>query len=519
MIIDKADLVVLGGKIYQPTFRGNTALAVRDGMIWAVGQDREILSLVDREKTLVVDLQGGSLLPGLIDGHCHFSGFVRSRRELNLDPHSSRKKIQKEVAKKAQILPPGTWILGRGWNRNHWEDSSFPKAVELDPVSPHHPVALNSRDGHALWLNSLALEKLSITATTPCPPGGDILRDSRGTPLGILTENALDLFYKGRKRESITPTEGQSALDYLYSIGITGFHTLERKEELLFLQTLKREGILKGRVRFSLPRGSLDSAIEMGLQSGFGDSLLFSGVKLFSDGALGSRTAYMKEPYKETSEKGMMVRSYLEILEILKKAIPAGIAVMTHAIGDGAVEIMVRAMEKAQNLYQSPFPLLHRIEHAQHITGEIQKKMGLLKLVASMQPGHLIGDWENIRRFLPDRQHRAYPFASLRGGGSILSFGSDMPIESPHPFRGIYAACTRDQFLEGKENLSRDQALLAYTLHSARSFGERDLGALEAGYQADLVGLKEDFSAIPLEDFPQIMPLFTVVRGEMIHRT
>jgi len=527
----RADLILHNGRIY--TMEGDLApaqaIAVRAGRILAVGSNAEILPLAGLDGE-AVDLKGATVVPGFVDGHFHLLEYALRMMTLDLDGLASKEDVLMKVAQKASSTPEGEWILGGGWDRNLWPDPSFPTREDIDTVAPHHPVALFSKDGHTLWLNSLALEKMGITAQTPNPAGGVIERDEKGIPTGILKETAAEMVRKRvESRSSALMCQGlERAIGELHKKGLTGLHNCEDERALSLLQELRAQGKLNFRILHHIPLANLDAAVQLGLRSGFGDDFLkIGGVKIFADGALGSRTAAMLEPYlEETDNLGILVLSKEEILEVVKKASQAGLSVAVHAIGDKANRVVLDALEEA--LRSQPHPLRHRIEHVQLLSPSDIPRLSRLKVIASMQPVHAISDMEMADRYWgKERCKGAYAWRSLLDQGTVLAFGSDCPVESPDPLLGIYAAVTRRR-LDGspgpdgwfpEQRISVAEAVQAYTWGNAWASGEEKIkGTLAPGKLADMTILSDDVFAIPPEAIPQTQVLGTVIGGRFVYR-
>ena len=326
----QADLVLCNGRIYtmdqaSPQVR---AVAMVGNRIAAVGDDAQIMSLLAPDGE-TVDLGGRTVVPGLIDCHVHFVSYALRLTRLDLSGIVSRAEAVRLVAERAQTAKPGEWVLGGGWDRNLWEDTSFPTKEELDSVVRHNPVALSSKDGHSLWANSLALTRAGITAETHSPPGGEIERQpGTGEPTGILKERAESLVTKVIAKPSlgVIQTALKAAMSNAHRAGVTGIHDCEDELAFAAFQELSRKGELGLRVLMHIPAKNLDDAIGLGLRTGFGgEKLRVGGVKMFADGALGSRTAAMLAPYQdERRNLGIAVTSKEEMRELVRKASRAG---------------------------------------------------------------------------------------------------------------------------------------------------------------------------------------------------
>ncbi len=498
------------------------ALAIVGGRVIALGH--QALAWREAPGAVVEQVEGALVIPGIIDAHIHLMWYAKGLRELDLRDCTRQDMLQR-VAERAAELAPGTWITGRGWDQNLWERADFPTAAELDAVAPEHPVALDAKSGHALIANTLALRAAGITSQTPDPPHGVIVRDSRGCPTGLLLEEAIGLVSRAKPEPSFATLIDlfDEAQGRLLSQGITAVHDVDGHPSFAVLQELHRQGRQRVRVVKYVRLEALDGVIQAGLRSGFGDDRLrFGGLKLFSDGALGSRTAALFDPYlTEPENRGILTLAPDSLREIARRAASHGIALAIHAIGDYANHVVLDALEDVQAL--APH-LRHRIEHVQLIRPEDQARLARGGFVASMQPTHAIHDMDMAERYWGERCSWAYAWRSLQEAGVPLAFGSDAPIEVFDPFLGLYAAITRRSEINGapgpagwypQQRLTLTEALRAYTYGGAYAAGQADrLGCLAPGYYADLVVLDQDMFSLP----PDAL-LETHVRRVMIEGT
>lgn len=506
------------GDAHHPWAR---ALAIVDGKIVALDADAEAWAAAPG--AVVEDTGGALVIPGLIDAHIHAMWYALSLRELNLRD-LSREALLDCVAARAREVPPGTWIVGRGWDQSIWDDSRFPTAAELDRVAPLHPVALIAKNAHAWVVNTAALRAANITAATPDPQHGKIGRKADGSPDGMLFEEATRL-----ARAVIPPAtlaEIVDALDaaqnHLLALGITGMHDVDGVPAFAAFQELHRQERLRMRVVKYVRLESLDAVLEAGLHTGYGDDWLrFGGLKLFADGALGARTGAMFAPYEgEPDNVGILTLEPDVLTETAQRAAAGGLALAIHAIGDRANALVLDALEAAHGVNPG---LRHRVEHVQHIRPEDQARLGRAGFVASMQPIHAIHDMAMADRYLgPQRTPQAYPWRSVAEAGAVLAFGSDAPIEIFDPFIGLYAAVTRrrEDGFPGPEGWHPDQrltlseALRAYTWGAAYAAGlESRMGLLTSGYVADLAVLDHDIFALPPEALLQTHVSRVMVSG------
>jgi predicted amidohydrolase YtcJ len=436
----------------------------------------------------------------------------------------------KRVASRARRTPSGKWITGGRFDKNRWGDA-FPTRRDLDRVAPENPVALSSRDGHSLWVNSRALRACRITAKTPNPPGGEIVRDGRGRPTGILLEAATTLVYGSPafSRPGADEDALRAALRYLARRGVTSIHAMDDVPVLLQLQKLREASRLDQRVTIYPPFSALDDLVAAGIRSGFGDEWVrIGGVKLFVDGALGSQTAWLFEPYENVRPKsvGIPVVSEKELGESVRRAAEAGFACAIHAIGDRANAAALSAIEAARD---RPTRLPHRIEHAQLVRPEDIPRFARAGVVASMQPCHILGDIPAAERYWGERSRYAYPIRSLQRAGTTLAFGSDAPVETDDPLAGIFAAvCRQDpegQPPEGwyrkEEGIRVRDALRAYASGPAVATGEDGRkGVLEPGNWclADIVVLSENITKLDGRSLLEARVDMTIVGGRVCYQ-
>jgi predicted amidohydrolase YtcJ len=524
-----ASLLLVNGRVLTMTGATTQAVAVSGDRVLATGDDRDLLHLRG-PKTAVIDLGGRLAMPGFTDSHVHLRALGHVLTRVDLSPARSLSAALGLVAARAKRVPVGEWITGGGFDKNRWGDS-FPDRGDLDRVAPNHAVALHTRDGHSVWLNSLALRRCSITRDTPVPDGGVIARDAAGEPTGILQESAISLIYNcpELKRRGAGDAELLVGLRSLLRSGITSVHAMEESETFSGLQKLREAGRLPLRVTLYRSRADLDSLIAGGIRSGFGDEWLrIGGLKMLIDGSLGSQTAWMFQPYESAAPAagpcGVPVLYGGELRETVRRAAAAGLACAIHAIGDRANAEALDALELARDL---PTPLPHRIEHAQLLRPADIPRFSRLRAVASMQPCHILGDIDPAERYWGARSRWAYPIRSLLRVGASVILGSDAPVETHDVMAGVYAAVRR-QTLDGrptdgwyreKEGISRLAALRAYTTAPARATGESKLrGALAPGYLADIVVLSENVLRVrPNRLFkPQVE--MVIVGGRVRHR-
>ncbi len=568
-----ATLVLTNGRIYtmDPANPQVTAVAIRNNKILAVGSDDEMKQLLGAGGEWI-DLDGRTVIPGLVDAHVHFQWFSLGLQQVNLDGTKSLdealQRIQTKLPTEHRTLNTEHWLRGRGWRIDDWPTNAFPTAADLDKVIPDIPAYLPDKSGHAAWVNSKALKIAGITAATPDPPGGQIQRDAIGNPTGILFEDAIKLVANHIPRP--TPAQiaqaMQAAQEYCWQVGLTGIHDFDGRDCFLALQMLKEQNQLGLRIVKNIPVYRLEHAIGVGLRSGFGDDWMrIGGTKIFADGALGPRTAAMIAPYEgEPDNTGIVVTDKEEMMEKVSQASAAGLSVTIHAIGDRAnhdvldVYEAVRKEEKkrleigdwrlsnsgqsrdyrsqisqpqAANLmtigHQSPY-LRHRIEHVQIIHPDDQNRLGELNIIASMQPTHATSDMEMAESHWGSRARYSYAWRTMLNSGALVVFGSDAPIEKIDPLPGIYAAVSRRR-PNGKphpdgwypeQKLTMPETIHAFTMAAALTSGrEARQGSITPGKLADLTLFDRDIFTIPQDKILETKIAGTMVDGVFKYRT
>lgn len=529
----QADLVLYNGKIYtmyqaRPQVQ---AVAIVGNRIAAVGDDAQIKCLL-APGGKAIDLGGRTVVPGLTDCHIHFVEYALRLTRIDLSGVESKANAIRRVAERTQTAKPGEWLLGGGWDRNLWEDPSFPTKEDLDSVAPHNPVALDSKDGHTLWVNSLGLARAGITAESHSPSGGEIERwPGTGEPCGILKEKAKHLVTNVIEKPSLEKIQAalKAAIDNAQRAGLTGIHDCEDELAFTAFQELLKGDELGLRVLMHIPAENLDAAMGLGLRMGFGsDKLRVGGVKIFADGALGSRTAAMLAPYEdEPLNSGIAVTSKEEMWELVSKASRAGISAAIHAIGDRANRDVLDILEESRQSGQGT-DLRHRIEHVQLLHPTDIPRLAKLGIIASMQPIHATSDVEMVKRHWGEERARgAYAWRSLMDAGTVLAFGSDCPVETLDPLVGIHAAVTRRR-ADGSpgpegwhpgERITVEDAVRAYSSGAAYASGEeQEKGSITPGKLADLVVLSQDIFAIVPMAILETEVEATILDGQFVHR-
>jgi predicted amidohydrolase YtcJ len=526
-------LLLLNGVIHtmdpnQPTV---AALAVDrgSGRILAAGDNADIRALAG-PLTETLDLGGRVALPGFIDAHTHLLGTAQARLEVELRETRSEDEAVALVRERAATTPAGSWIIGHSWDKNQWTPERFPTKASLDAAAPSHPVALSSHDYHSLWVNSEALRRAGIDAAKPDPASGRIERDGDGQPTGMLYKSgAMELM-----EPAITPPDEQTLLAELRRVfgklrarGVTGVHNIEGDVALRLAQQLRAAGEPGPRMLLYIQHQTLPDALRVGLQAGFGDDYLrFAGVKFFMDGALGSQTAAMLDPYEGRSGAaalGLLTTNEPEIERAVRDAAAGGVGMAIHAIGDRAVKTALDGIEaglRAGSLHAKRI----RLEHVQLARPEDIARMARLGVIASVQPFHAVVDRYTAERYWGDRHRRAYAYETMRQAGVRLAFGSDTPVDTADPLRILHAAINRqnDRVNDGPwlpdQALTMRDALYAYTSGAAYAGGQEEhQGTLTPGKLADLVVLGEDPFKLPSERIAGAEVAATLIGGELVH--
>ncbi|WP_300554497.1 amidohydrolase [Maricaulis sp.] len=533
--IDAADVVYWGGAIYtandeQPQV---TAVATQDGRITFAGDEADAELLIGPE-TRIVDLNGGAMYPGFTDSHVHVFGVGQRERTLNLDSVASIEDLVARVAETVEGAEPGQVVYGRGWIETHYPEARFPNRDDLDAVSPDNPVVLIRADGHALVANSAALEAGGITRDSAAPEGGEILFDEAGEPTGMLIDTAmypvtaLVAAPTGQERADIY-AEGAARLA---SLGWAGGHDMSVPySDVEMIEGVAEAGHLAIRVYVSVnPDGYAALSQEVPRIAADG-RVITRAVKIYMDGALGSRGAALLSPYSDRPEtSGLTIAEEDQTIGLFTEALRSGVQMNVHAIGDRGNRLLLDWVEEA--LAHVPEEERARIdhrwrdEHTQIVEPSDMPRFAELGVIASMQPSHAIGDLHFApARLGEERLEGAYAWQTLLDNGARLTGGSDAPVEQGDPRIEFYATVARAD-LEGfqgenwhpEEALSRDDALKLFTLWPAyASFREDELGSIEVGKRADFTIFSDDIMTIEPMEILSVTPWMTVVGGEAVY--
>jgi hypothetical protein len=527
---DTADLILQHGVFYpvQPAEKVEGSLAVRGGRIVYLGPDAGAAGFRGPE-TRVIDLAGRAVTPGLIDAHSHLAGLGQALFQVDLTAAPTYEEIVRRVREAAAKVPAGTWVQGRGWDQNLWPVKEFPAHDALSAAVPDHPVWLTRVDGHAALVNAKAMAILGIARDVQDPPGGRFIRDAAGHPTGVMVDNAMDVGDRipgpdvaGVKRQLTAAARhcAERGLTTVTDMGVGPVQVAAYTE-------LRQAGELP--IRAALFLGDdpawLARWFERGPLLDPETRLTIRGVKLYMDGALGSRGAALLEPYSDDPKNmGLLVSTGAHVEDVSRRAAEAGFQVAIHAIGDRGGLLALDAMEKALG---GPKPEARfRLEHSQVLRVQDIQRMAKLGIIASIQPTHATSDmpWAD-ERLGEARLERAYAWRKVLDAGGRLALGSDFPVESDDPRLGLYAAVTR-QDLSGQpaggwlpgERLTRAEALRGFTLDAAWSlFLEKDVGSLEVGKRADLVVFGRDPMTVPALEIPKAEIDYTLVDGKIVY--
>ncbi|MFL5399550.1 MAG: amidohydrolase [Myxococcales bacterium] len=526
-----SELLVVG-TLYtmDPSRPRARAALVRDGRFAAVGSREECERLAARDVRLV-DVGPGCAVPGLADAHGHVALYGRTRSEVDCAGAASEAECAARAAKAAAKAPPGTWVRGGGWSHDLWREQRLPSAASLSAAVPDHPVALARSDVHALWVNDAALRAAGIDARTRDPDGGRIERSADGAPTGILVDNAMRFVFRAMPRARAEDIEANllRGLEAAAQAGLTSVHDAGLSPEVLEVyRKLAAEDRLPVRVYGMLdgqqPLATLDAQMDLWKRTPAVGFLTVRSVKLFADGALGSRGAKLFDPYSDDPKTtGLWVTPPEELRARIARVAAAGYQPCVHAIGDHACAETLDAFCAAP----SARALRPRAEHLQLLRPEDAALLRASGAIASMQPTHATSDapWAEARigRGTP-RQKGAYAWRQALEAGAVLAFGSDFPVESLDPRRGLASAVLRRP--EGasaawmpEQTVTLEEALRAFTWGAAwAEHAESRRGAIKPGYDADLTLFGRDLFSLSPEDLADAPLLGTVVSGRLFHQ-
>lgn len=541
---NKADLVLRGGKVVtvDDNIPEAEALAVKGAIILSVGTDAEVSKFIDN-KTKVIELKGKLAVPGFIEGHGHFISLGKSMMELDLKTIDNWEEIVTLVDKAIKESEPGTWIMGRGWHQEKWDEipqpqvEGLPYHFKLSDISPENPVLLIHASGHSCIANQKAMEMAGITSKTSDPLGGEIVKDRQGRVIGVFRETAQELITKqlARSRENFSAEELRQekvkaiklAEKECLANGITSFHDASSSFRTIDLfKEMAENRLLTIRlwVMIDEDNDSLRKRITDYKLIGFGDDhLTVRAIKRFMDGALGSHGAWFLKPYNDLPGScGMNTTSISDIRETAEIARENDFQLCIHAIGDRANREVLNIYAEALDKYPKKKDLRWRIEHAQHLHPDDIPQFAELGVIASMQAIHCTSDAPYVIKRLGEKRARqgSYVWKDILETGGVVTNGTDCPVEDIDPLANFYAAVTR-RLKDGSEfyphqKLSREQALRCYTLNCAYSAFEDDIkGSLTPGKLADITILSQDIMTIPEEEILETEVVYTIIGGEV----
>ena len=532
-----ADLIITNAKVWtvdkaHPTAQ---AVAVLGDHIIAVGSNADVEALRGHD-TKVIDAGGKLLLPGFNDAHVHFVGGGLQLDSVQLNDATSTEEFVRRIGEQARKTPKGEWMQGGDWDETKWNSAGLPTKELVDPVTPDNPAFLGRYDGHSALANSAALRLAGITAKTPDPPGGTIVRDAQGNPTGDLKDAAKDIVLR-----VIPPLSHDQrlramrrALEYAASLGVTSVQHMNDEESDSFADIraygeLLQSSELTTRVYVAPAISDWQNLAKIGIRHAFGSSFLRTGgLKGFADGSLGSGTAYLFDPYSDEPSNSGLLRNQMQPLSQMRdwmmQADAAGLQICTHAIGDRAISMILDLYTEVATAHPG-IERRFRIEHAQHMAAKDFARFAQLGVIASVQPYQAIDDgrWAEAR-IGHDRASRTYAFRTFLNHGVHLAFGTDWDVAPLNPILTVYAAVTRAT-LDGKnpngwfpeQKLSVAEAVEAYTMGSAYAeFQEKDKGSIAPGKLADMVLLSDDIFSIDPAKIRGVKVLKTIVGGRLV---
>jgi hypothetical protein len=529
-----ADLIIQNAHIWtvDPSLPEAEAVAILGDRIVALGSSAQV-DAWRGPQTHVIDVGGKRLLPGFNDAHVHFTDGGSQLDSVDLKDAISPQEFASRIDARAAKTAKGEWVLGGDWDETKWNPAELPTKELIDAVTPETPVAVNRYDGHMVLANSLALKLAGITAQTPDPAGGVIVRDRAGNPTGALKDAAQDLLFKAvpalshdRRRRAI-----ERALQHAASLGLTSVqHMNPDYADIAIYSELLDEGKLTTRVYAAPLITQVDDQTKIGIRRAFGGPYLRIGaVKAYADGSLGSNTAYFFEPYSNQPGNRGLLSDEMHPIALMQdrmmRADAAGLQICTHAIGDSGISAILDLYTEIEKEHGSR-DRRWRIEHAQHIAAKDFDRFARLHVIASVQPYHAIDDgrWAE-GRIGHDRATRTYAFRTLLNHGVRLAFGTDWDVAPLNPMLTLYAATTRAT-LDGnnpngwfpEQKLTIKEAIEAYTMGSAYAeFQENEKGSITPGKLADMVLLNDDILCIDPVKIRDVRVLKTWVGGNLIY--
>jgi hypothetical protein len=529
-----ADLIVTNARIWtvDKTHPRAEAVAVIGDRIVAVGTSAE-MDAWRGANTRVLDARGKLLLPGFNDAHVHFTPGGMQLDQVDLRDAATPEEFARRIGERATTAPSGEWVLGGDWDEQKWTPAALPTKALIDALTPATPVFVNRYDGHESLANSVALKLAGVTAKTPDPPGGTIVRDAQGNPTGLLKDAAQDFVWKvvppashERRLRAV-----RRALAYAATLGVTSVQDMGPSyDDVAIYSELAEKDELTSRIYAVPPLSGWQDQARIGIRRAFGSSYLrLGGLKSFADGSLGSTTAYFFQPYTDApNTRGLLAEDMQPVSkerDRMLKGDAAGLQLCTHAIGDQAISIVLDLYQELEKAH-GPADRRLRIEHAQHIAPKDFARFAQLRVIASVQPYHAIDDgrWAE-RRIGPERLKTTYAFRTLLDHGVRLALGTDWSVAPLNPMLTIYAAVTRAT-LDGKnpdgwvpeQKLTVAEAVEAYTMGSAYAeFQENSKGSITPGKLADMVLLSDQIFSIKPAAIRDVTVETTIVGGKIVY--
>ncbi|HZR56698.1 MAG TPA: amidohydrolase [Terriglobales bacterium] len=527
-----ADLIVTNAKIWtvDKALPMAQAVAILGDRIVAVGANSDV-DVWRNSNTRVIDAGGKLLLPGFNDAHVHFVSGGSQLDAVQLNDAASPEEFVRRIEERAKRTPKGEWILNGDWDETKWTPAQIPTKELIDAVTPDTPVLVSRYDGHMALANSVALRLAGITAQTPNPPGGLIVRDIQGNPTGALKDAAQDAVFK--IIPSLTHEQRMKAvkraLAHAASLGVTSVQDMNPDyADIAVYSELLEKGELTTRISAAPLITGVDDQVKIGIRHSFGSSYLRIGaVKAYADGSLGSGTAYFFEPFTDDPNNRGLLSDEMQPLSLMRdrmmKADAAGLQIRTHAIGDRGISTILDLYEEIEKAHGNA-DRRWRIEHAQHMAAKDFDRFAQLHVIASVQPYHAIDDgrWAE-KRIGHDRATRTYAFRTFLNHGVHLAFGTDWDVAPLNPMLSLYAAVTRAT-LDGKnpngwfpkQKLTVAEAVEAYTMGSAYAeFQDKEKGSITPGKLADMVVLSDDIFSIAPEQIRDVKVIETIVGGKI----
>ena len=543
------DLIIHNGTIYTADSSGNHVgvIAITDGNISAIGDDVAGVLATKGETTEVIDADGAFVMPGLIEGHGHFSGFGQSLMNLNFLKSKSWDEIVAMVEEKVKEVEDGEWIVGRGWHQEKWEERphdhvhGYPKHIDLSEIAPDNPVMLTHASGHGLIANKKAMDLAGVNPDSESPSGGEIVKDAFGAPIGVFEERAMAIIRNAYNYYLEEQSDEQKLKEWHDGIalaqkeclkhGVTSFQDAgARFNEMERYQAMAREGKFDVRLWSMIRHSSKDMTGKLaGIRKiDMGDGFFTCrAIKTEVDGALGSFGAWLLESYDDKENFiGQNTTKISEVEAIADLALEADMQLCVHAIGDRANREVLNLMERRYEKKEEGADLRWRIEHSQHIHPDDIPRFGELGVIASMQGIHCTSDAPFVEKRLGHKRSKegAYPWRQLVDNGAVVTNGSDVPVEDINPKESFYATVTRKRIDNGFEffpenALTRQEAIHSYTLANAyAAFEEDKKGSLELGKYGDITILSKNWLTCTDEEILDTEVLYTIVNGEIKYK-